>query len=101
MNTLEHDTVRHDTSWHERLAVPYRLLGPCTTRTSLSRVVPALLAQQHRKHGVLVLARGRGAKLERKLEREEQIESCKDLHHKSQIIKTHTHKSKRNKNLGP
>jgi hypothetical protein len=54
-DTAKHDTIRHDTTEHERVVVPCRaitpcrLLGPRTTRTSLSRVVPA---RQHGKHVV-------------------------------------------------
>jgi hypothetical protein len=56
-DTPKQDTIWHDTARHERLAVscrastPCRLLGPNTTRTSFSRVVPA---RRHGKHVVLL-----------------------------------------------
>jgi hypothetical protein len=54
-DTAKHDTIRHGTTGHERVVVPCRantpcrLLGPRTTRTSFSRVVPA---RRHGKHVV-------------------------------------------------
>jgi hypothetical protein len=48
---IRHNTIWHDMIWHKRVVVSCRAsmscwpLGPCTTRTSLSRVVPARLAR--------------------------------------------------------
>jgi hypothetical protein len=75
-NTTKHDTICHDTSGHERLAVSCRasttcqLLGPCTTRTSPTRVVPARLARLARTS-----TKKRGANRDGEREEEEQTES--------------------------
>jgi hypothetical protein len=67
-DTPKQDTIWHDTARHERLAVscrastPCRLLGPNTTRTSFSRVVPA---RRHGKHVVLLTRMLHGKKKER------------------------------------
>jgi hypothetical protein len=78
--------------------VPCRLLGPRTTRTLLSRVVPARLARPARSTHVLVPA---GACSHGGLARREEARRKSNQEQRSQRTKLHTHRSQKTKTKNP
>jgi hypothetical protein len=104
-NTTKHDTNEHDTSEHDYLIVPWRagtpcrLLGPDTTRDTLSRVVSVMRARRARlarraSAGSRTSSVWRFKKRSKTDERRDQ-----EIHHKESIAYTQQIKKSRPKSL--